>query len=115
MLHSHAYPAAQQLRRCFDEWRGLLEVYGWRAPARPARLARQLAGELRRTRGELAATETSAAAAVATLAGVSRHHVARLVGATLGSHADRLPPAVRRRLSLERRGTFEPLTPHTRT
>ena len=34
----------QQLRRCFDEWRGLREVYGWREPASPSRLGRGCAG-----------------------------------------------------------------------
>ncbi len=32
VLHSHAYTSSQELRRCFDEWRGLREVYGWREP-----------------------------------------------------------------------------------
>jgi hypothetical protein len=35
--------------------------------------------------------------------------VLRLTGALLGSRADRLPPAARRRLSLERRAGFAPL------
>src|SRR5258708_5442688 len=28
VLHSHDYTAGEQLRRCFDEWRGLLPLYG---------------------------------------------------------------------------------------
>ena len=115
VIHSHDYTAAQQLRRCFDEWRGLLEVYGWREPAGPRRVAGQLAGELRRARDELPAMQAGSAANAATLAGVSRHHVARLAGAMLGSHADRLPPGLRRVLSLEGRATFEPLRPQGRT
>ena len=35
--------------------------------------------------------------------------VPRLIGAVLGSRADRLPPLVRRGLSLERRSGFAPL------
>ncbi len=38
VVHSHDYTPLQQLRRCFDEWRGLREVYGWREPASPAHL-----------------------------------------------------------------------------
>src|ERR1019366_2579472 len=36
VLHSHEYTAGEELRRCFDEWRGLLEVYGWRESLSPA-------------------------------------------------------------------------------
>ncbi len=85
VLHSHDYTAGEQLRRCFDEWRGLREVYGWREPANP----RQLVGQLR--------------------GAPTRHHLLRLTGALLGSRADRLPPGLRRRLSLERRAGFAPL------
>src|SRR5947209_2581730 len=44
VLHSHDYPTIVHLRRCFEEWRGLLEVYGWREPASPAHLLGQLRG-----------------------------------------------------------------------
>jgi hypothetical protein len=37
-----------------------------------------------------------------------RYHSLRALGAALGTRADRLPAAVRRACSLERRGTFEP-------
>jgi rhamnosyltransferase len=99
VLHSHDYTALEHFRRCFDEWRGLREIYGWVEPAAPAHLVRQL-------RGELGALRRSGNGGAATLAAASRHHVLRLAGALLGSRADRLPPAVRRWCSLERRGTF---------
>ena len=51
--HSHDHTASEHLRRCFDEWRGLREVYGWREPAAPAHLARQLRGALGQARREL--------------------------------------------------------------
>jgi GT2 family glycosyltransferase len=85
VVHSHDYTACEHLRRCFDEWRGLREVYGWREPAGPGRLWSQLRG-----------TPTP-------------HHMLRLTGAVLGSRADRLPPGLRRRLSLEGRADFAPL------
>jgi glycosyltransferase involved in cell wall biosynthesis len=40
VLHSHDYSSSEQLRRCFDEWRGLREVYGCGEPAGPLHLAR---------------------------------------------------------------------------
>jgi glycosyltransferase involved in cell wall biosynthesis len=85
VVHSHDYSALEELRRAFDEWRGLREVYGWREPFAP----RRLLGELRR--------------------GGSAHNVLRHGGALLGSRADWLPAGLRRRLSLEGRAGFAPL------
>jgi len=109
VLHSHDYTPGEQLRRCFDEWRGLLEVYGWREPASPAHLLAQLRGELRHARRELSGQGASRGRRCATLVAVSRHHVVARAGALLGSRADRLPAAARRRLSLEGRAGFAPL------
>jgi GT2 family glycosyltransferase len=109
VLHSHEYTTLQELRRCFDEWRGLREVYGWREPVTPSHLACQLRGQLGQARRELAADDVPAAERRATLAAVSRHHMARLAGAVLGSRADLLPARVRRQLSLERRASFAAL------
>jgi GT2 family glycosyltransferase len=114
--HSHDYTARQQLGRCFDEWRGLREVYGWREPADPRSLLGQLRGALGAARRDPALTALSPARRLATLAAVSRHHVARLAGAVLGSRADCLPPRARGALSLERRRGFvalesDPATP----
>jgi glycosyltransferase involved in cell wall biosynthesis len=107
--HSHEYSSLEQLRRCFDEWRGLREVYDWKEPAAPAGLVRKLRGEIGGARRELAAQGTPPARRRATLVALTRHHVVRLVGAMLGSRAEALPPGVRRRLSLERRSGFAPL------
>ncbi len=109
VVHSHDYSASEQLRRSFDEWRGLREVYGWREPAGPRRLLNALRGELGRTRRELLLAGVPAGQRRAALAAVGRHHVARRAGALLGSHAGTLPPWARRRLSLERRAGFAPL------
>ncbi len=108
-IHSHDYTAAQQLRRSFDEWRGLREVYGWREPASPAHLLSQLRGELSRTRAELAERGEPAARRRAALLAVARHHVVSRTGALLGSRADLLPARARRMLSLEGRAGFAPL------
>lgn len=109
VLHSHSYAPAEELRRCFDEWRGLREIYGWREPLSPAYLARRLRGELGWARRELDRRGAPASERRATLAALTRHHVVRLAGSLLGSRADRLPAAARRRLSLEGRSSFEPL------
>jgi glycosyltransferase involved in cell wall biosynthesis len=107
--HSHDYTTLEHLRRCFDEWRGLREVYGWREPADPRRLVQGLRGELSVAGGELSAAGVSRGRRLTTLAAVSRHHMVRMAGALLGSRADRLPPRARRSLSLERRGDYTPL------
>jgi glycosyltransferase involved in cell wall biosynthesis len=109
VLHSHDYGSLEQLRRSFDEWRGLREVYGWREPASPSRLAKGLRGELGATRRELLAAGVAPARRRATLASVAAHHLPRVAGALLGSRADALPPWLRRRLSLERRAGFVPV------
>ncbi len=109
VVHSHAYTTGQQLRRCFDEGRGLREVYGWREPAGPGHLLSQLRGELGGARRQLIREGTSSRHRRATLVAVARHHVVCRAGALLGSRADRLPSGARRRLSLEGRAGFEPL------
>jgi glycosyltransferase involved in cell wall biosynthesis len=108
-IHSHDYTTSEQLRRCFDEWRALLEVYGWREPASPAYLFAQLRGELAHARTQLRTEGVPPARLYATLAAVSRHHVVCRAGALLGSRADRLPATARRRLSLEGRAGYTPL------
>lgn len=103
VLHSHRYGASQQLRRCFDEWRGLREVYGWREPADPGHLLRQLRGHLGEARRVMLAEAMPAHRRWMNLLLVAEHHLARLVGAVLGSRAERMRPSIRRRLSLEHR------------
>lgn len=110
VVHSHVYTPSQELRRCFDEWRGLLEVYGWREPLSPRRLAGRLRGELAFARRELDRQGAGSAERRATLTALTGHHVVRLAGSLLGSSADRLPAAARRRLSLEGRSSFQPLS-----
>lgn len=110
VVHSHEYTVVEQLKRCFDEWRGLREVYGWREPASPARMLGQLRGELAAARSELAGAGLPAAKRSATLALIARHNLVRQVGALLGSRADLLPDRARRALSLEGRAGFAPLS-----
>jgi GT2 family glycosyltransferase len=109
VIHSHAYTPSQQLRRSFDEWRGLREVYGWREPAAPAHLLGRLRGALGQARRATAGEGASLGGRSATLAAVACQQLASLCGALLGSRAERLPAGARRRLSLEGRAGFAPL------
>jgi rhamnosyltransferase len=105
-LHSHAYPLGAHFRRCFDEWRGLREVYGHREPAGPrhaaATVRRGVQGDLSVMRAQGRSRGGLARAAARSLA----YHALRRLGAIVGSRADRLPSWLRRRLSLEGRETF---------
>jgi rhamnosyltransferase len=109
VIHSHAYTASQQFRRSFDEWRGLREVYGWREPLAPAHVMSRLRGSLGRARRALANEGVTNASRPGALAGLAVRELASVCGALLGSRADRIPPSLRRRLSLEGRGDFAPV------
>jgi len=109
VIHSHDYTPSEQLRRCFDEWRGLREVYGWREPASPLHLLSQLRGELGGVREELIDGGVRPLAQAVALVRVARHWLLCRTGALLGSRAERLPAGARRRLSLEGRAGFSPL------
>jgi rhamnosyltransferase len=110
VLHSHAYGALALLRRYFDEFRGLRETFGHVEPADPRRTVGRIRREVAADRRWAAASGTPEPALTAVALGSLRHHSTRALGAYLGSRADRVPAALRRRLSLEGRGTFEPAT-----
>ena len=108
VVHSHEYPGWGWLRRSFDESRALAEIYGYRGPGSASeavlrvrglvgadwRWWRSLPGEDRGRRGS----------GLVLLVRSTRHHALRTAGAVLGGRAARIPPALARRLSLERRG-----------
>jgi rhamnosyltransferase len=108
VVHSHAYGPVAQLRRSFDEWRGLREVHGYVAPAAPLRTALTIQREVRDDLRSLEGRDLSRRVVAREALRSARHWTVRAAGAALGSRADRLPPRVRRRLSLERRASFEP-------
>lgn len=125
VFHSHEYGWLEQLRRSFDEGRGLREVYGWREPASPGYVLSQLRGEMALARHGQAFRPGAAAAGRASgpeqaegasrtwpgaaPAGLAARRAARLIGGILGSRAGALPAWARGRLSLERRSGFAPL------
>lgn len=104
--HSHEYSPGELLRRCFDEWRGLREVYGWVEPLGLRSVRDKVLIPARGDARLLRAEGASSAAVVAAAARASAHHAIRLTGAVAGSRADRIGPRLRGRLSLERRDSF---------
>jgi glycosyltransferase involved in cell wall biosynthesis len=114
VLHSHHYSATELLRRCFDEWRGLREIYGMQEPADPRHLLRQLRGHLGQARRVMLSEGTPPLAQCGNLLAIAAHHTLRLSGAVLGSRAERMPPRLRAALSLERRASFERFEPDGR-
>ncbi|MGA2013509.1 MAG: glycosyltransferase family 2 protein [Solirubrobacteraceae bacterium] len=117
VIHSHEYSPGEWVRRSFDEARAIREVYGW--SLRPASAVRNVRGGVTAdwrwargagARGPAGASGSAAGApglplraAIAVVAGSVRHHSAVAAGELLGGRADRLPPPVVRRLSLEGR------------
>ncbi len=107
VVHSHDYSPGRFLRRYFDEFRSLREVLDYVEPAGPMRTQRFIRGVLRADQRWLSGHGVHGRRLARPLAVSARHHAIRQAGAILGSRADRLPPAVRRRLSLEGRDSFE--------
>jgi rhamnosyltransferase len=107
--HSHEYSARRRVQRCFDEWRALREVYGWVEPLTATTIRDRVLAPARADVRWARARGANPAAQAALAARALVHHTARTAGAALGSRHDRLPVAVRRRLSLESRATFPPI------
>jgi glycosyltransferase involved in cell wall biosynthesis len=107
VLHSHDYAPGARLRRTFDEFRALREVYGHVAPADPRALLGRARRDAARDRAFLRAEGVDGTALDRATLAAAAHHVGRGIGAALGTRADRLPGALRRRLSLEGRGEFD--------
>src|SRR5262245_42239062 len=84
VIHSHAYTPTQQLRRSFDEWRGLLEVYGWREPTSPRHLSSRVRGALGQAERSLAERNEPVARRAPALANVAALQLMSLAGALLG-------------------------------
>jgi glycosyltransferase involved in cell wall biosynthesis len=89
VVHSHEYPGLGGLRRTFDDFRALHEVHGLREPLSPRWIAA-------RVRNDVAAERAHGTPALTALG----YHAQRALGRSLGTNADRLPAALRARLSL---------------
>jgi rhamnosyltransferase len=103
VVHSHDYGPRELFGRLFDESRALREVHGIVTPAGPVRNALIVQ---RAVRDDLAFLERQGAprrTRLRLLPSSIAHHVLRAAGAIAGSHANRLPPRLRRAFSLEGR------------
>jgi rhamnosyltransferase len=111
VIHSHEYSPLALFKRCFDEWRALREVHGHVAPASPIRTSLMVQREVRDDLQLMRQEGVSGAALLANGAASFSHHAIRTAGAALGSRAERVPPWIRQRLSLEGRSAFSPVPP----
>jgi glycosyltransferase involved in cell wall biosynthesis len=115
VLHSHEYAPWDLFRRYFDEFRGLRETFGHVEPLQARRTLGVLRQQVAADRAWLRATGVDGRGLdLATLRSL-RHFAIRAVASQLGSRADALPAPLRRVVSLERRATFQPVTPDPMT
>jgi glycosyltransferase involved in cell wall biosynthesis len=109
VLHSHHYTPTQRLRRAFDDYRGLHEVYGYRQPSDIGFVVSQLRGAGGVGVRSAHASGDSLAGTAGRIGSAIAEQVLQLTGAALGSHAERLSPALRRRISLTGRDSVTPV------
>jgi hypothetical protein len=109
VVHSHDYTPWNLFGRYFDEFRGLRETFGHVESANPRRTLGILRREVAADRAWCRATGADRRDVDLATLRSARHFAIRALGSQLGSRADRLPPALRRACSLERRATFEPV------
>lgn len=101
VVHSHEYTYWNWLRRAFDEARALERVYGWRPSGSWREFSRTVRGRVGADWRWAESTGRSRSAAL--LWASTAHHTVRAMGTLLGSRAEKLPPALTARLSLEGR------------
>jgi rhamnosyltransferase len=103
VIHSHEYGPLAKFRRSFDEFRGLHEVYGYVEGFGLGPTLGRARVEARRDRAWLRSEGTPRSELDAATLSSFASHLARALGAGLGTRASALPPVVRRWCSLERR------------
>jgi rhamnosyltransferase len=109
VVHSHQYAPLDQFRRFFDEFRGLREVFGHVEEAGPRHTLGTIRNQVVADRAWLRNRGVAGRELDRRTLESLRFYALRSAGSILGSRADRLPPGVRERLSLEGRATFEPV------
>jgi rhamnosyltransferase len=85
VIHSHDLPPLKAFRRYFDDFRALARVNGLREPLTPRYLAARVRGDVAADRAFMRREGLE----VQTLRSLA-HHVARALGRSLGTNADRL-------------------------
>lgn len=108
VLHAHDYGAIEFMRRYFDEYRGLRATQGHVEAFRPVQALRTVRAETAADLRWMAAQGMAPGERARWAARAVVHHGGRRVFSALGSRADRLPPRVRRAISLERRDDGAP-------
>ena len=103
VLHAHDYGWPDFMRRYFDEYRGLRASVGHVERIGARSTLGYVTASVAADRRWMAEHGVEGAEALRWTARSAAHHGGRRVFAALGSRADRLPPAMRRTLSLERR------------
>jgi GT2 family glycosyltransferase len=104
VVHSHDHPPLERFGRFFDEFRALREVHGHVEKVGARHTLGTIRVNVRRDRAWARAHGGGEVAAES-----ATFHTVRALGAALGTRADRIPPPLRRALSLEGRSTFEPI------
>lgn len=103
VLHSHSYPPRVQFRRCYDHGSAMRELFGTRQfplfrriiPAAILDVSLDMAFCKRRGFRPLSRLRW--------LGPATAWHLAKYAGLWMGTHSDRLPFSVRKRLSLQQR------------
>ncbi len=104
VLHAHDYDQLEFMRRYFDEYRGLRETTGHVERFGALATVRYVRGAVVADRRFMAKQGLGGAERARWSARAIGHHAGRRVFSALGSHSERIPAPLRRRLSLERRG-----------
>jgi rhamnosyltransferase len=103
VIHSHEYRPVAKFRRTFDEFRALHDVYGHVEEFGLGPTLGRARVEARRDRAWLRSEGTPRRELEAATLSSFASHLARALGAGLGTRAGALPRGVRRLCSLERR------------
>jgi O-antigen biosynthesis protein len=108
VLHAHDYGPLEFMRRYFDEYRGLRDSIGHVEPIGVRSAVRDVKALVAADLGWMRERRYSHALRARWALRASTHHAGRKVFSALGSRADRLSPALRRRLSHEGSGHAPP-------
>ena len=100
VVHSHDYPGLGTLRRAYDDFSALHDVHGLREPLSPRFVAARVRNDVAAERAALARDGVRGRELDAATVAALRYHAQRALGRSLGTNADRLPRALRTRLSL---------------
>lgn len=108
VVHSHDYGVIDSFKRYFDEYRGLRETVGYKAPLGVRSSLRSIIGLTRQDRNYLRRRGATRAQLLLPSLHSLRHHALRMAGEALGGRADKLPDWLTGRISLEGRAGFKP-------